>query len=282
VTVQGYQVIDCHHHVGSVSAVAAEGGGVAQDEESEDFQQAEARVRVATMDDLGVDQAVLIPGHGYLRPRGNADTMAENDRIAAYRDSNPDRFPAALGVVEPLHGKESLRELHRIKDDLGMAGVSFHVRFQGVATNSGLVLTLAREMARLNLVPFVHAADASRDEDWWKIQDFADTIPDTPVLALDAFTSSEKAWEAVRVARQTPNLYFDTSVCAGLHFVLPVLDVAGPERIVFGTDQYSAVTAPGPSSRRNIIDQLAATDRVDGETKRAILGGNLNRLLGLA
>lgn len=281
-SVQGYEVIDCHHHVGSVSAVAAEASGIADDEHSEAFQQAEARVRLETMDELGVDQAVLIPGHGYLRPRGNADTMAENDRIAAYRSRNPERFPAALGVVEPLHGTESFRELHRIKTELGLAGVSFHVRFQGVATNSGTVLALAREMALLDLVPFVHAADASRDEDWWKIQDFADAIPETPVLALDAFTSSEKSWEAVRVARQTPNLYFDTSVCAGLHFVLPVLDVAGPERIVFGTDQYSAVIPPGPSSRRNIIDQLAATDRVDDKTKQAVFGGNLKRLLGLS
>ncbi len=161
-------------------------------------------------------------------------------------------------------------------------GVSFHARFQGVATNSGLLLSLAREISQLGLVPFVHAADASRDEDWWKLQDFADAIPDVSVVALDAFTSSEKSWEAVRVARQTPNLYFDTSVCAGLHFVLPVLEAAGPERIIFGTDQYSAATLPGPSSRRNVIDQLAATDRVDMDTKRAILGGNLRRLLKLA
>jgi predicted TIM-barrel fold metal-dependent hydrolase len=279
-TVQDISVIDCHHHVGSIAAVAA--GDATADEDSPAFQDAELRVRLDTMGELGVDQAVLIPGHGYLRPNGNADTIAVNDRIAAYRDRNPDRFPAALGVVEPLHGKESIRELHRIKDELGLAGVSFHARFQGVATNSGLVLTLVREMAALGLVPFVHAADASRDEDWWKVQDFADAIPEVPVVALDAFTTSEKSWEALRVARQTPNLYFDTSVSSGLHFVLPVLNEVGPERIIFGTDQYSAITPPGPSSRRNIIDQLAATDRVGIEAKRAILGGNVRRLLNLA
>jgi predicted TIM-barrel fold metal-dependent hydrolase len=279
-SVQGISVIDCHHHVGSIAAVAA--GDAAADEESPAFRDAELRVRRQTMAELGVDQAILIPGHGYLRPNGNADTIAVNNAIAAYRDGDPGRFPAALGVVEPLHGKASIRELHRIKDELGLAGVSFHVRFQGVATNSGLVLTLAREMAALGLVPFVHAADASKDEDWWKVQDFADAIPETPVVALDAFTTSEKSWEALRVARQTSNLYFDTSVSPGLHFVLPVLDEVGPERIIFGTDQYSAVSPPGPSSRRNIIDQLAATDRVDLETKRAILGGNVRRLLNLA
>lgn len=281
-TVQGISVIDCHHHVGSVSAVAREVNGVGADESLEGFHRAEFQVRLQTMDELGVDQAILIPGHGYLRPNGNADTMAINNGIAEYRDRYPTRFPAALGVVEPLHGAESFRELHRIKDELGLVGVSFHARFQGVATNSGLLLSLAREISQLGLVPFVHAADASRDEDWWKLQDFADAIPDVSVVALDAFTSSEKSWEAVRVARQTPNLYFDTSVCAGLHFVLPVLEAAGPERIIFGTDQYSAATLPGPSSRRNVIDQLAATDRVDMDTKRAILGGNLRRLLKLA
>ena len=280
-TVQGLHVIDCHHHVGSVSAVARDADQDAPDEESEEYQRTELAVRLQVMDELGVDQGILIPGHGYLRPNGNADTVRVNNEIAAYRDRSPDRFPAALGVVEPLHGRASFDELRRIKDELGLVGVSFHVRFQGVATNSGYVLALAREMARLELVPFVHAADASRDEDWWKVQDFADAIPDVPVLALDAFTSSEKAWEAVRVAQKTPNLYFDTSVCAGLHFVLPLINEVGADRVIFGTDQYSALSAPGPSSRRNIIDQLAATDRVDTETKQAIFSGNLQRLLRL-
>jgi predicted TIM-barrel fold metal-dependent hydrolase len=277
----GIAVIDAHHHVGSVHAVERETGRPAADEGTKEYRELELSSRVQTMDELGVDQSIVIPGHGYLRPNGHEDTKRTNNAIAAYRDRTPGRFPAAIGIVEPLHGAKSLDELGRIKEELGLVGVSFHVRFQGVSTNSVYVLTLAREMAQLGLFPYVHATAASLDESLWKVQDFADSIPEVPVLALDSFSSSEQAREAVRVAQQTPNLYFDTSVCMGLHLILPVLDEVGPERLVFGTDQYSSLGPLRPNSRRNIIDALMATDLVDEEAKRLIFGGNIRRLLGL-
>ena len=49
----------------------------------------------------GVEQAIVIPGHGYERANGIADTRAENDAIAACRDRMPERFPGAVGIVEP-------------------------------------------------------------------------------------------------------------------------------------------------------------------------------------
>lgn len=280
-SVKGIKVIDCHHHVGLTAAVRREGQAEVADDTA-DFDKRELAVRLQTMDAMGTDQAILIPSHGYLRPNGQADTERMNNMIAAYRDRTPERFPAAVGIVEPLHGDVSIRELHRIKDELGLVGVSFHVRFQGVATNSAFVLKLAREMVKIGLVPYVHAAAASMDEDWWKVQDFADAVPDVPVIALDAFGTSERSWEALRVAKATPNIVFDTSTSPGLHYVLPVLDEVGPERIVFGTDLYSSSTPHGPSSRRNIIDQLSATDLVDDDAKRLIFGGNIKRLLGLS
>lgn len=70
------------------------------------------------MDGAGVDQAIVIPGHGYLRPRGIPDTeMAENDLIARYRDRLPSRF-AAVGIVEPAYGDASLAELDRCSTSL--------------------------------------------------------------------------------------------------------------------------------------------------------------------
>lgn len=280
--IEGMRIIDCHHHVGAIAAVARERRQAAMAPDSPEYSQAEAAVRLQTMRYLGVDQAVLIPGHGYLRPRGQEDTIRINDAIAAYRDSNPDAFPAALAVIEPLHGSASFDELRRIKSELGLAGVSFHARFQGVATNSAYVLALAREMVKLDLVPFVHAVAASRDEDWWKVQDFAESIAEVPVLALDAFTSSEKAWEAVRVAQKTPNLYFETSGCSDLAFILPLIEEVGADRVVFGTDQYSALQSRGPGLRNTILHQLVYTDRIEAGGKRAILCDNVRRLLKIA
>jgi hypothetical protein len=97
-TAAGFNVIDCHHHVGSLEA---QGFKFADGAPGADPATVELERRLDSMARYGVDQAVLIPGHGYLRPDGVADSRRINDNIAAYRDQLPDRFPAALGIAEP-------------------------------------------------------------------------------------------------------------------------------------------------------------------------------------
>ena len=95
-TAGGYRVLDVHHHVGNATAALAmpEVSARASNLGSE------RQIRLDTMDRNGVDAAIVIPGHSYLRPEGLADTRRANDCIAAYRDSAPTRFTAALGIVE--------------------------------------------------------------------------------------------------------------------------------------------------------------------------------------
>jgi predicted TIM-barrel fold metal-dependent hydrolase len=230
------------------------------------------------MDRQGVDQAILIPGHGYLRPNGVADTRRINDGVATYRDKEPARFPAALGVVEPLYGEAGIDELRRMRDELGFVGVSVHTRFQGVQTDSPLVLAVVRKAAELGLVPFIHAVEGVPDEAIWRTQQVARSVPDTTIVVLDAFSGSEHARQAVIVAQETPNLVFDTSLAHHFMFVEAMLRAVGPERLVFGTDYYSMMSAPQPSV---VLDQIATND-LPAEHKAAILAGNLKRLLRLS
>ncbi len=230
------------------------------------------------MDATGVDQAVLIPGHGYLRPEGLADTRRINDAIAAYRDRRPDRFPAALGVVEPLYGKAGLDELTRIRDELGLVGVSFHVRFQGVSTNSPLVVALVHRMAALGLVPYLHAVAEVADEAMWKVEEVARCEPETTMVVLDAFSSHEQGEQVLRVAERTPNLVFDTSLSHGMHGAERLVRACGAQRLVFGTDVYSHVV---PQTRNPTLDSVVDSGLDDG-AKSAILAGNLRGILGLA
>jgi len=98
----GFDLFDCHHHVGDVKAFM----GDALPHEgptTTDALAKEMSARIAIMDEGGVRQAVVIPGHGYPRPNGLADTRAINDRIATYRDMRTDRFPVAVGIAEPLY-----------------------------------------------------------------------------------------------------------------------------------------------------------------------------------
>ena len=108
-----FDIFDVHHHVGDARAVMALSEENPEPLDAQSYRKRELEERLAIMDEGGVHQALVIPGHGYGRPRGIADTRVENDRIAAYRDARPDRFPAAAGVVEPRDGEASLEEIER-------------------------------------------------------------------------------------------------------------------------------------------------------------------------
>jgi predicted TIM-barrel fold metal-dependent hydrolase len=272
-TVAEFTVIDCHHHVGSLEA---QGFKFGEAKAGTDPAAVELDRRLGAMARQGVDQAILIPGHGYLRPDGVADTRRINDGVAAYRDGRPDRFPAALGIAEPLHGAAGIAELGRMRDELGLVGLSVHARFQGVQTDSPLVMALVRAAANLGLVPFIHAVDGVPDEAIWRVQQVARAIPDTTVVVLDAFGGTEHARQALPIARDTPNLVFDTSLAHHYLFVEAMIEAVGHERVVFGTDYYSMMTGQ-PSV---VLDELVSGP-LPAEQKAAILAGNLRRILRL-
>lgn len=276
-----FPVLDVHHHVGSAFLalggpidVASRGGASTATPSPADRELAS---RLEIMDAGGVDQAIVIPGHGYLRPRGLPDTMAENDLIARYRDRLPARFPAAVGIVEPAYGDASFAELERCKHELGLAGISFHTRFQGVSLDSRYILAYVEKMAELGLVPVIHAMNETPEEALWKLAVLARSIPQTPVLALDAFGSFEATRECSFIAEVAPNIVFDTSLSYNFDFIEEFAKRFGAERVVFGTDLYSH-----PVGRRisHLLPQIEASSLSDAE-KAAILSGNARRLFGL-
>ena len=273
-----FDVLDVHHHVGN--AFRALGGDLssAPDAETEAYRSREVADRLRIMDAASVAQAVVIPGHGYERANGLADTRAENDAIARYRDARPDRFPAAVGIVEPRDGAASFEELDRAKQELGLAGISFHTRFQGVSLDSRWILAYVERMAELGLVPVVHAMNETPEEALWKLAVLARSIPETPVLALDAFSSYEATRECFFIAEVAPNILFDTSLSYNFDFIEDFAHTFGAERVVFGTDLYST-----PVGRRisHLLPQILESALSD-EEKARILSGNARQLFGLA
>jgi predicted TIM-barrel fold metal-dependent hydrolase len=273
----GYQVLDVHHHVGD--AFTALGGdvdatgGVAP----EQHERIELDARLAIMDRDDVAQAVVIPGHGYLRPDGLVDTRRVNDGIAAYRDRRPDRFPVAIGIVEPTHGAQGLDEVGRVHDELGLAGISFHTRFQGVSLDSQWIVRAIERMAELAMVPVIHSMDETPEEALWKLAALARRFPEVTMLALDAFGSYESTRQVSFIAEIALNVVFDTSLSYNFDFIEDFARQFGVERVVFGTDLYS-----WPVGRRisHLLDQIIASD-LTTEEKAAIVGGNARRLYAL-
>ncbi|MEM7410463.1 MAG: amidohydrolase family protein [Myxococcota bacterium] len=269
-------VLDVHHHVGN--AFRALGGALENAEGLTAGQYAERELtsRLEIMDSGGVAQALVIPGHGYERSRGIVDTRAENDAIAAYRDARPDRFPAAVGVVEPRDGAASFEEIDRIAS-LGLVGISFHTRFQGVSLDSRWILQYCERMASHGLVPVIHAMDDTPEEALWKLAALGRALPDVPMLALDPFSSYEATRQCFFVAELAPSIVMDTSLSYNFDFIEDFVRQFGAERVAFGTDLYSY-----PVGRRisHLLPQILESELSDDE-KRAVLGDTARRLFGL-
>lgn len=270
----GFDVFDVHHHVGRAFDAL---GGTLQDSSTDlaEFERFELAERLRLMDEGGVCQALVIPGHGYLRPNGIADTRRVNDEIAAYRDATPDRFPVACGIVEPRDGALAFAEIDRAVTELGLVAFSFHTRFQGVSMDSQWILKYLERMGEHGVLPIIHAMDDTPEEALWKLASVARSFPDLTILALDAFGGFEATRHNFFVGEIAPNVVFDTSLSYNFDYIEDFANQFGAERVVFGTDLYSH-----PVGRRisHLLPQIVDSALSDAD-KAAVLGGNARRLL---
>lgn len=270
-------VFDIHHHVGDARAVMAVSEDADQLPTDDEYARLEREKRVGIMDEGGVHQALVIPGHGYSRVNGLADTRAQNDGIAAYRDACPERFPAAAGIVEPRDGKASLAEIDRCARELRLAAMSFHTRFQGVSLDSHWIDEYVGVIAECGMLPILHALDESTDEALWKVGWLARRHPDTTLVVFDGYATFEGTKHCGHLAECYGNLVFDISLSYNFDFIETHIGRYGAHRYVFGTDLYSW---PLGVRITHLLAQVEASGLGEDE-KAALLGGNARRLLGV-
>jgi predicted TIM-barrel fold metal-dependent hydrolase len=251
---------------------------------------------LARMDAGGVDQAAIHGGVGYRRTDGLTATREQNDFVATYRSRAPDRLPTAFGVVEPLYAEDSLPEIDRCKE-LGLTGIGFHPRFQGVSTESPWILRYVDRILELGMLPVLRGMGETPEENLWKVAHVARHFPEHEILVLDVFSTWEGTSEAFDVAEECPNLTFNTALAYDYDMVEPFIQVVGSRRVVFGSDlHHPAPPRPVPGAIRDKFtragrmlppmrishfkDQLLASS-LPNEQKHDVLWGNAMRLFGL-
>ena len=263
------EIFDIHHHLGSLS------GGSLQ--ESEGWLDRDYDTRVAMMRANGVDRVGILAATGYIQADGIRATMRSNDTVAAYRQRDRKRFPVAAGLVEPLHGARSLKELERIKHELRLEGVVWHHRFQGVALDHELMRPLLRKVSELGLVPFVHTNAESNMEAAWRLERLAQEFPELTFIALDALAGLAHGQMALEIAKRTRNIVWDTAGAHNARFLLRFVEEAGSDKLVLGSLYYSS---PPSYTRNHALDLVREAGLRQGDLEN-VLAGNVKRLFKL-
>lgn len=261
--------LDIHHHIGPR-------GQLTGSDEPYDYRGAvEKHLRV--MDAYGVAQACLVASHNGLL-RSVADVRRLNEQVAEAQRSHPNRFPAAAGTVHPGIGEAALGEITYCVEELGMAALAWHTRFQGVFLDSPSMRRCVGHTAGLGVPVFLHMFAGSMSEAPWRLVRVAEEFPEARIVALDAFSSYDQAAWVVNVGGTIPNVTFDLSVMvSGSASVAGFVERFGPDRLVFGTNYYDEMATRVPVA----LYEVQASG-VDAEAQRRILGGNARRILGLA
>lgn len=264
------EIFDIHHHLGSLT------GGSLQ--EGDGWQQRDYENRVRIMEANGVNAAAILAATGYIQADGIKDTMRCNDTVASYRKLDPKRFPAACGIVEPLHGARSLDELERIKHELKLDGVVWHSRFQGVAVDHQLMRPLLKKVSELKLVPLIHTNAESNLEAVWRLERLALEFPELTLVSLDALTTNTNSQLALDIAKRTPNILFDTAHVRGSAYVRQFVETVGSHRLIFGSLFYSR---PASYEHCATLDEIKAA-KISDTDKGNILSQNAKNLFGLS
>lgn len=276
-----FDIFDIHQHMGStgdahgfVTEGQVSGAGINREE---------VACRIAFMDQARISRAVAIPGHNYNRAAGAQATHAENEAIARYCATAPDRFPVAVGLVEALDQQAAVDELDEIVE-LGLKGVSFHTEFGGVTIDSPWMMKILERMGELGLVPLIHSSNVVLHEALWRLGKVARALPDLQIVALEAFYTFDGLQECFFIADVAPNIVFDTASCSVNELMIEFARQFGAERVAYGSQYYSQIRRTGqvrPTRATLVLSDIIATERLSKSEKQAILGGNAKRVFGM-
>ncbi len=234
-------------------------------------------IRTEIMDENGIGQSVMMVSTQYNKARGIENTKKLNDLVATYVEKHSDRFPVGIGTVEPTHGEVSLKELERMARDLKFRGVVWHHAHAGVSIDDPLMRPLLKQMAALDLIPFIHVYRKPL-ESLWMLEALAGEFPALTFVGLAGFAGVDDRAQALHVLKRTTNILFDTGPVfwRGEPAVESFVESFGSDRLLFGSDLY----AMRPSYRRaSTTLDIVRNSRIIPEDKAKILYGNTRKLL---
>jgi predicted TIM-barrel fold metal-dependent hydrolase len=225
-------------------------------------------------DDASGDAAILSPPPFYKLTNGLEDTRWLNDLMAALVAEGG--AVAACGTVEPHHGDAALPEIDRMARELGLKGVVWRHRAQGIYADHPVMYRFVARALDNGLVPMVHAT-LSTNETLWRYKKMADKFSGHAIIVLGALYEWDQKLEILAEPEAAPNLIYDTAQVTAPSIIEEMVEILGEHRIVFGSGfEYRPGTQALADSARAILQA-----RLSDDARRKVMAGNAAALFGL-
>ena len=198
------------------------------------------------------------------------DMREGNDSLALEIAGHADRLIGYVSIPTPRLGPLALDEVRRCHEQYGFRGVKIYSHPEAPITEPGTAPLLALA-AQLRMPVLAHTTPEECDR-------LMEMVPDVPLVMahMGGHPYAYGDWHrAIDVASRHAKLLLDT---ASSQIDNGMIEAAvarlGPEKILFGTDM------PLLDPHTQLAKVRGA--RIDDRAKALILGGNLERLLGLS
>lgn len=219
------------------------------------------------MDACGIDVA-CVSSSVAIGP----DVAAGNDEVLASVAAHPDRLVGAM-VVNPRYPFEVADELTRTFATGGASMLKLHPEGHAYPID-GVAYREAFAFANTHRLPvLIHTWGSGRGYDHPdQVDAMAADYPEANLIMAHSGGVEAGVVAAVRSARRRRNVYLDTATSLVYRGVVEyLLEEAGPEKVVFGSD---ATYLSHPPQLAKVV---AATS--DASVLRLVLGGTMDRLL---
>ncbi len=219
---------------------------------------------LASMDKWGIDKRCV----SWWQPHNAPDEG--NGVIANIAKKYPDRF-LGFAVINPRWYKESVDEVIKAKEELGMVGLKFHPASCHYRPDLPLMDRVTEKAIEIGF-PMLFHCGADEYSNPHNLGNLAARFPEAKIIMAHM---GEEAWfEAIAIAGKHDNIILDTTGSQNWYRILNyALDMVGEDRIVFGMD-FPAYN-PGPE-----ISKVRDAEITEAQKKK-IMGENAARILEL-
>ena len=221
--------------------------------------------RIKVMDEIGMDAMITCPPYASISRDRTYDDA--NKFILDVMRKYPGRF-FGLARINPHFRKKAVKRAEKALRE-GFWGIKFHPRNEAFPINSReLVFPIMEKVEEYGGLVLFHTGEIVYSHPTL-VGDVADHFPDIPIII--GHLGGAFYDDAILVAKWFDNVFLETSFCKGVHVIEKAVEVAGAEKVIYGSDY-----PQGCIEVETLKIELANISKRD---KELILGRNIQRIL---